>query len=48
MWEVGGASEPVVVGIDVGEGYYLVAFEGGDAVVELGFTSGGEPEVLGH
>lgn len=23
-------------------------FEGGEAVVELGFTSGGEPEVLGH
>lgn len=48
VWEVGGAAEPVVVGIDVGEGYYLAAFEGGEAVVELGLASGGEPEVLGH
>lgn len=48
VWEVGGAAEPVVVGIDVGEGYYLAAFEGGEAVVELGFASSGEPEVLGH
>lgn len=48
VWEVGGAAEPVVVGIDVGKGYYLAAFEGGETVVELGFTSGGEPEVLGH
>ena len=29
MWEVGGAAEPVVVGVDVGEGYYLAAFESG-------------------
>lgn len=48
VWEVGGAAEPVVVGIDVGKGYYLAAFEGGEAVVELGFASSGEPEVLGH
>ena len=48
VWEIGGEAEPVVVGIDVGEGYYLAAFEGGEAVVELGFASGGEPEVLGH
>ena len=27
---------------------YIAAFEGGEAVVELGFASGGEPEVLGH
>ena len=48
VWEVSGAAEPVVVGIDVGEGYDLVAFEGCEAVVELGLTSCGEPEVLGH
>ena len=48
VWEVGGAEEPVVVGVDVGEGYNLAAFEGGKAVVKLGFASGGEPEVLGH
>ena len=48
VWEVGGAAEPVVVGIDLGEGYYLAAFEGGEAVVELGFASSGELEVLGH
>ena len=48
VWEVGGAAEPVVVGVDVGEGYYLASFEGGEAVVELGLASGGEPEVLGH
>ena len=35
VWEVGGAAEPVVVGIDVGEGYYLAAFEGGEAVVKV-------------
>ena len=45
---MGGAAEPVVVGIDVGEGYYIAAFEGCEAVVELGFASGVEPEVLGH
>lgn len=28
MWEVGGAAEPVVVGVDVGEGYNLATFEG--------------------
>ena len=27
VWEVGGAAEPVVVGVDVGEGYDLAAFE---------------------
>ena len=48
VWEVGCAAEPVVVGVDVGEGYDLAAFEGCEAVVELGFASGGEPEVLGH
>ena len=48
VWEVGGAAEPVVVGVDIGEGYDLAAFEGGKAVVKLGFASGGEPEVLGH
>ena len=48
VWEVGGAAEPVVVGVDVGEGYDLAAFEGGKAVVELGFASSGEPEVLWH
>ena len=48
VWEVGGAAEPVVVGIDVGEGYYLASFEGCETVVELGFASSGEPEVLGH
>lgn len=48
VWEVGGAAEPVVVGVDVGEGYDLAAFEGCEAVVELGLASGGEPEVLGH
>ena len=31
VWEVSGAAEPVVVGIDVGEGYYLAAFEGGES-----------------
>ena len=41
MWEVGGAAEPVVVGVDVGEGDDLAAFKGCEAVVELGFTSGG-------
>ena len=35
--------QPVVVGVDVGEGYYLAAFEGCEAVVELGLASGGEP-----
>ena len=48
VWEVGGAAEPVVVGVYVGEGYDLAAFEGSEAVVELGFASSGEPEVLGH
>lgn len=48
VWEVGGAAEPVVVGVDVVKGYYLVAFEGCEGVVELGLASGGEPEVLGH
>ena len=48
VWEVGGAAEPVVVGVDIGEGYDLAAFEGCEAVVELGLASGGEPEVLGH
>ena len=48
VWEVGGAAEPVVVGVDVGKGYDLAAFEGCEAVVELGLASGGEPEVLGH
>ncbi len=48
VWEVGGAAEPVVVGVDVGKGYDLAAFEGGEAVVELGFASSGKPEVLGH
>ena len=48
VWEVGGAEEPVVVGVDVGEGYDLTAFEGGEAVVELGFASGGEPGILWH
>ena len=43
VWEVGGAAEPVVVGVDVGEGYNLAAFEGCEAVVELGFASRGEP-----
>ena len=28
VWEVGGAAVPVVVGVDVGEGYNLAAFEG--------------------
>ena len=42
VWEVGSAAEPVVVGIDVGEGYYLAAFEGCEAVAELGLASGGE------
>ena len=45
VWEVGGAAEPVVVGVDVGEGYDLAAFEGGEAVVELGFASGVEPVI---
>ena len=48
VWEVGGAAEPVVVGVDVGEGYDLATFEGCKTVVELGLASGGEPEVLGH
>ena len=48
VWEVGGAAEPVVVGVDIGEGYDLAAFEGCEAVVELGFASSGEPEVLGN
>ena len=48
VWEVGGAAEPVVVGVYVREGYDLAAFEGGKAVVELGFASGGEPEVFRH
>ena len=43
VWEVGGAAEPVVVGVYVGEGYDLAAFEGCEAVVELGLASGGEP-----
>ena len=41
VWEVGGAAEPVVVGVDIGEGYYHAAFEGCEAVVELGLASGG-------
>ena len=48
VWEVGGAAEPVVVGVDVGKGYDLATFEGCEAVIELGFASSGEPEVLGH
>ena len=28
VWEVSGAAEPVVVGVDIGEGYDLAAFEG--------------------
>lgn len=48
VWEVGGAAEPVVVGVDIGEGYDLAAFEGGEAVIELRLASSGEPEVLGH
>ena len=48
VWEVGGAAEPVVVGVNVGEGYDLATFEGCEAVVELGLASGGEPEVLGE
>ena len=28
VWEVGGAAEPVVVGVYVGEDYDLAAFEG--------------------
>ena len=27
VWEVSGAAEPVVVGVDVGKGYDLAAFE---------------------
>ena len=48
VWEVGCAAEPVVVGVNTGEGYDLAAFEGCEAVVELGLASGGKPEVLGH
>ena len=31
VWEVGGAAEPVVVGVDTGDGYDLAAFEGYEA-----------------
>ena len=37
-----------MVGVYVGKGYDLAAFENCQAAVELGFASGGEPEVLGH
>ena len=43
VWEVGGAAEPVMVGVYVGKGYDLAAFENCQAAVELGFASGGEP-----
>ena len=43
VWKVCCASKLVVVGIDVGKGYDLAAFENCQTAVELGFASGGEP-----
>lgn len=41
--------EPGVEAVDVGEGYDFAAFEDGEAIRgELGFASGGEPDVVGH
>ena len=49
VWEGEDLLLPVFEGVDVGEDDDLSAFEGAEAFCcESGFTSGGQPCVLGH